>query len=222
MKDNNMDYIKTYRSIENWGWYKDIYTFKLFSHCLIKANWKDGEFMGNKIPRGSFATSLENLSHQTGLTMQQIRTSLKKLESTGEISRKSTNKFTIINVANYGIYQDGNVPTNKQLTNKQQTTNKPLTTIEERKKERNNIIINNNIKSFYENTKLNEVFLEYLDTRKKLKVPNSERAVSLLQNKLNEYSDDTKIKMLEEAIVNGWKSVYPLKQQKENVSFLDL
>lgn len=221
MKDKT-DFIKTYRSIEDWEWYKDVYTYKLFSHLLLKANWKDSRFMGHDIPRGSLVTSIENLAFQSGLTIQQTRTSLKKLESTGEISRKATNKFTIINVVNYRVFQDENSKSNKQLTNKQQTTNKPLTTIEEYKNIRinnTNSIIN---KEFYENQKLNELFHEYLDTRKKIKVPNTERAISLLVKKLSEFDDNTKIKMLENAIVNGWKSVYPLKEQTSNVSFLDL
>lgn len=214
----NAGHIKLFRQILDWEWYTDTNTTRLFIHLLLKANWKDGKFMGYDIPKGSLATSLDSLAKQTGLSIRNIRTSLDKLEKTGEIDKRTTNKFTIINIVNYKEFQDEKNKTDKQLTNDRQTTDNNI-----RKKERNNnIIINNNIKSFYENTKLNEVFLEYLDTRKKLKVPNSERAVSLLQKKLNEYSDDIKIKMLEEAIVNGWKSVYPLKQQKENVSFLDL
>lgn len=204
----NAGHIKLFRQILDWEWYTDTNTTRLFIHLLLKANWKDGKFMGYDIPKGSLATSLDSLAKQTGLSIRNIRTSLDKLEKTGEIDKRTTNKFTIINIVNYKEFQDEKNKTDKQLTNDRQTTDNNI-----RKKERNNnIIINNNIKSFYENTKLNEVFLEYLDTRKKLKVPNSERAVSLLQKKLNEYSDDIKIKMLEEAIVNGWKSVYPLKE----------
>lgn len=208
----NAGHIKLFRQILNWEWYTDTNTTRLFIHLLLKANWKDGKFMGYDIPKGSLATSLDSLAKQTGLSIRNIRTSLDKLEKTGEIDKRTTNKFTIINIVNYKEFQDEKNKTDKQLTNDRQTTDNNI-----RKKERiNNIIINNNIKSFYENTKLNEVFLEYLDTRKKLKVPNSERAVALLQNKLNEYSDDIKIKMLEEAIVNGWKSVYPLKNETNN------
>lgn len=208
----NAGHIKLFRQILDWEWYTDTNTTRLFIHLLLKANWKDGKFMGYDIPKGSLATSLDSLAKQTGLSIRNIRTSLDKLEKTGEIDKRTTNKFTIINIVNYKEFQDEKNKTDKQLTNDRQTTDNNI-----RKKERiNNIIINNNIKSFYENTKLNEVFLEYLDTRKKLKVPNSERAVALLQNKLKEYSDDTKIKMLEEAIVNGWKSVYPLKNETNN------
>ena len=42
--DIKNEWIKLNRKIVNWEWYQDIATFKLFIHCLIKANWKDAKF----------------------------------------------------------------------------------------------------------------------------------------------------------------------------------
>ncbi len=144
------------RKMINWGWYKDANTFRLFIHCLFKANWKDGEFQGIKIPRGSFVTSLSKLSEELSsnkqiCTVQNIRTSLNHLISTNEITNKSFTKFRIITINNYEKYQSLNNYLNKQLTNNQQTTNKQLTTIENNKtiKHKNNIY-NNNIYDFVE------------------------------------------------------------------------
>tara|TARA_R110002012_G_scaffold262505_1_gene444817 strand:+ start:20086 stop:20598 length:513 start_codon:yes stop_codon:yes gene_type:complete len=53
---------------------------------------------------------------------------LKKLKSTGEITSKSTSKYSIISIACYDKYQDDNKQNNINLTDKQQTTNKQLTT----------------------------------------------------------------------------------------------
>ena len=146
------------RKMVNWGWYKDANTFRLFIHCLFKANWKDGEFQGIKIPRGSFVTSLAKLSEELSsnkqiCTVQNIRTSLNHLISTNEITNKSFTKFRIITINNYEKYQTLNNYLNKQLTNNQQTTNKQLTTIENNKtikQQNNNNIINNNIYDFVE------------------------------------------------------------------------
>lgn len=214
---NSNGWFKLYSQILDWEWYTDINTFKLFLHLILKANWKDGKFMGYEVPRGSLATSLESLAVQSGLSVQNVRTSLDKLERTGEITRRVTNKFTLINVVNYRVFQDEKSKGNKQLTNNQQTTNKQLTTIEEYKNIDISIINNtNNKRAYFESEKVNEIFKEYLDTRKKLKVPNTERAITLLVNKLNEHSDKDKIKMIENAIVNGWKSIYPLKENAVN------
>ena len=78
-----------------------------------------------------------------------------------------------------------------------------------------NIIKENNKKKYFENNELNDLFLEYLDLRTKLKCKNTERAIKLLLNELNKYDDDTKIQMINNSIMNSWKSVYPLKNYKQ-------
>lgn len=76
----------------------------------------------------------------------------------------------------------------------------------------NNKIINNKI--YYNNKELNDLFLEYLELRTKLKCKNTERAINLLLNELNKYDDQVKIQMINNSIMNSWKSVYPIKNSK--------
>lgn len=120
-----------YRLLE-WEWYDDLYMFRLFMHLLLKANYRDKEWHGTIIKRGQLVTSLANLSAETGLTYQQVRTCLDKLNKTGEINKQTTNKFTIITVCKYGKYQqspaDEQHTINKQTTNKQQSNNNQITT----------------------------------------------------------------------------------------------
>jgi hypothetical protein len=144
-------FIKIWKKITEWEWYHHSNTFCLFIHLLIKANYKDGNFLGHTIPRGSLVDGLYSLSEDTGISVQSIRTSLNHLKSTKEITIKSTNKFSIITLCNYENYQDQkneintqiNTQINKQSTNNQQTTNKQLTTIielKEIKNDKNNTI----------------------------------------------------------------------------------
>ena len=65
--------------------------------------------------------------------MQEVRTALKHLKSTGEITDKGYNKYRIITVNNWDLYQGDNRQTNRQLTDKQQTTNRQLTADKEYK-----------------------------------------------------------------------------------------
>lgn len=218
MKDKT-DFFKIYRSIEDWEWYKDVYTYKLFSHLILKANWKDSRFMGYDIPRGSLATSLESLASQTGLTIQQIRTSLKKLENTGEITRKSTNKFTLINVVNYRVFQDENSKSNKRATNEQQTNNKRVTTIEEKKEKKETNIINNiSIYGEFQNVKLSD------EEHQKLIDEFGEAGTSAIIKILDTYkgSSGKKYKSDYLAIRNWVIDRYKQDSSKKNVSFLDL
>ena len=65
-----------------------------------------------------------------------------------------------------------------------------------------------------ENLKLKETYLDFLEMRNKIKSPIvTERALKMLINKLNSLATDQKeqIAILEQSILNNWKSVYPIK-----------
>ncbi|MFA5036155.1 MAG: hypothetical protein WC479_03170 [Candidatus Izemoplasmatales bacterium] len=117
-------WIKLHRKILEWEWYGDLNTRALFIHLLLTVNHKDNKWMGITILSGSRACSYQTLSEETGITVQSVRTSITKLKSTGELTSKSNNKYTLITVNNYNLYQE----VTSKLTNEQQATNKQLTT----------------------------------------------------------------------------------------------
>lgn len=88
-----------------WEWYTNKNTKSVFLHCLLLANWEDGTYRGQTIPRGSFVSSIKRLAAELNLTENEVRTAIKHLIETGEISKKSTNKFTIFTVKKYNLYQ---------------------------------------------------------------------------------------------------------------------
>lgn len=98
-------YIKLFRKLIRWGWYQDSVVKDLFLHCLICASYKDFEWMGMELKAGQFITGRKKLAEELGFSEQQIRTAISKLESTGEISVFSTNKYSIITVTNWENYQ---------------------------------------------------------------------------------------------------------------------
>jgi len=125
-------WIQLHRRFIDWEWYGDINTKVLFIHCLLKANHTTKKWRGTDIKRGDFLTSYSNLSLETGLSVQKIRTAISNLESTGEITRTSTSKLTQLTICQYDTYNNlkssSNKPTTGQITNGQQTNNKPITT----------------------------------------------------------------------------------------------
>ena len=137
------NYIKLSRKLMEWEWYGNINTCRLFIHMLLKANWKACRFEGKTIDRGSFISSVGKLSEETALTEREVRTAITHLKSTGELTSKSTNKYTVFTVVNYDLYQSCDKQNDNQETSKRQTNDKLTTTIEERKegkKEINNIV----------------------------------------------------------------------------------
>lgn len=121
-------WIKIHRKFLDWEWFNKSEAVHLFMYLVLKANHKDGQWQGIDIKKGQFVTSFGKISSDTGISLQTIRTLLKKFEKTNEINIQTTNKFTIVTICKYECYQQENELTNTQLTNKQQTTNKQLTT----------------------------------------------------------------------------------------------
>ncbi|HHZ70481.1 MAG TPA: hypothetical protein EYN54_09460 [Methylococcaceae bacterium] len=117
-------WIKLHRQILNWEWYDDINTSRLFIHLMLTANHKDNNWRGIKIVRGSRLTSLDKLSSETNLTVSKIRTSIKKLILTNEMTSKSHTQYTVFTMINYDLYQGGD----KQIANESQTNDKRIAT----------------------------------------------------------------------------------------------
>ena len=126
-------WIKLHRSLLDWEWYDDINVMRVFLHCLLMANHKDKKYRGSVVERGSFLTGRDTLASQTGLTVQQIRTSLNKLKSTNELTIKSSKQGTVIQVVSYDKYQE---VTNESTTH-QPDSNQIVTTNKKNKNKKN-------------------------------------------------------------------------------------
>lgn len=134
-------WVKLHRKFINWEWYDEPNVKSVFIDLILNANHQASAWHGHEIEKGSFVTSVADIAARNGLTTQQVRSALTKLEKTGEISKKSTNKNTLIIVLGYAKYQDLFVEeqqtNNKQITNKQQTNNKQTTNSLYNKNEKN-------------------------------------------------------------------------------------
>ena len=196
-----MSWIKIHNKLLDWEWASCPETMALWIHILLRANYEDKRWQGITIPRGSFVTSVDNLASTTGLSAQQVRTSLKRLISTSEITSKSTNRFTIITVCKYDSYQlneesinkQNNKPNNNQATNEQQTDNKQITTTADIKNTRHKESISSDIDekvselesaakkvscqkkdsldTSFVDEELRPIFLRFLEMRKKIGKP---------------------------------------------------
>ena len=94
--------------------------FKLFVYCLLAAGHEEKKIIWNGkeeiLPKGSFITGREKLSKELKQSESMIRRNLKILENISVITRKSTNKYTVINVVNYGIYQGSDLEIDQPAT----------------------------------------------------------------------------------------------------------
>jgi len=115
-------YIKILRRIREWGWYHDPKTFALFFHLMIEANFADCVWEGITIRRGQLVTSTALLAANTGLSIQEVRTCLRKLGGSGEVRSTPMGRRSIITVCNYEAYQDNQQGANMESTVPQRDT----------------------------------------------------------------------------------------------------
>ncbi len=143
----NNGYIKLYRSLKDWEFYGIPSAVMLWIHILITANWEDGSFRGEHVPRGTMITSVPHLATDTGLSESTVRRWLKKFETAGMIAVTATNKWTRISVLKYSTFQD--IPERQvtrqmtgQVTSQMTSQVTPNRRIKEEKEEKNNSPLN--------------------------------------------------------------------------------
>lgn len=73
----------------------------------------------------------------------------------------------------------------------------------------------NTFSAYTSNTELISTLESFVEFRKKIKKPMTDRAIELLLNKLDKLANDDgeKIAVLEQSILNGWQGLFPLKNK---------
>jgi len=119
-----------HRKMTEWEWYTDPNTCHLFQHLVLMAQHKATKFRGVILQPGQLITGRDTLSEQTGISVRSVRTSLKHLKSTNEVTIKTTRHFSVITIVKYKDYQYNEIPTNQQSdqqSDQQVTNNRPTT-----------------------------------------------------------------------------------------------
>lgn len=184
---------------------------------------------------GYFYSTIENIEENTTLTEYKQRKALNNLKEQGIVSIKikgipakrfiKINEEQVLNLLGNNTFKNSSA---SSLKIKELDTEKP-------KGNKNNINKNNNknndnkkerktsydeILSGIADADLKGLYLEYIKMRKLIKAPMTDRALQMLINKVNDLEPNNianQKKLLETAIMNNWKSVYPLKKEVADV-----
>lgn len=233
---------------DHWVWNEKPFSKgQAWIDILLMANHADKKILlGNElieVKRGSFITSEKKLMENWGWGKEKVRKFLQVLQDDGMIEKKSDHKKTTINVVNYGFFQDSNsqsIP----LSDHEQTDNRPSSDHEQTMSRPSSDTNNNDNNKNNENNenngnndnkkkgaakkqkndyypldeKLNQAVLDFVEFRKKIKAPMTEKAIDLMIGKLDKMTTDNneKIAILEQSIMNGWKGVFPLDKNKQS------
>lgn len=107
-ESNAVGWIKLYRKILDWSWYANAEMVHLFVHLLLRASYQRQDLPNGPLGRAQLVLSKNNLQQETGISVQSIKTCLKKLQNTGEIEILPNSAFlsNLITISNYCHYQD--------------------------------------------------------------------------------------------------------------------
>lgn len=93
-------YVTLPRSLAKKEWFAEGNTLKLYIMLLFNAAFRDTETGGVALKKGQYLTSYRKLAEMIHTGEQQVRTALKHLEATGDITLQSTSKYSIITLNN--------------------------------------------------------------------------------------------------------------------------
>jgi hypothetical protein len=185
----SIGWIKLHRSLIKWEWYDDDRAVKLLLHLNLTVNIEDKSWKGIMILAGSRVSSWEHLAIELKWSIQQVRTTMQKLESSGEVSRFITNKYQTITLIKWEKMQETADSSNRQSNSQtnRPTTDKPTTT-KEYNNTKNNISIKGSGKILFANSKWND----YKEVRENL-LKNKKIAADYKGLDIHSYIENVKL-----------------------------
>ena len=134
----NKGYVKLWRGIQDSAIITNPTALQLFIYFLTDASRTKRTFnSGGKIVTlhpGQLIIGRKIMAKALRLSEQKIRTGIKFLEKLGTITRNSTNKYTLVTLVKWHVYQNEQEETNQQVTSNQPAGNQQLTTTQDIKK----------------------------------------------------------------------------------------
>ena len=215
MADNN-GWIKLHRKLlDNPVVMKDSDHLAVWIYLLLNASHTEYPvlFGGKKISlkAGQLITGRKSIASTLGISESKVRRILDLFEIDQQIDRQRSNKNSLVSILNWDKYQIFDQQIDQQATNKRPTSDQQATTNKNNKNIKN---IKECKEIIYSDVpELNEAIIAFIDYRKGIKKPMSDRAITLLLGKLNKMSNSVQeqIEILNQSILNGWQGIFPLK-----------
>lgn len=169
-----------------------------------------------------YSGSLQYLADWTNSSKQGVILNLKSLISKGLIVKNekiingvkfceyySTNLNGVLKKVEWGIKES--LPNNIDIN----------TDINNNKKERKKTSYDEILNSMIEDDDVKNTICDYIKMRKLIKKPMTDRAVTMLINKLFKLSNNKQIqiKILEQSILKNWTDIYPYKEENNYAGY---
>ena len=111
-------YVRLWRRSMDAGWLKNHKLWVFWSWCLMRAAHKERDqvigYQTIHLLPGQFVFGRIAAAEELCMTERAIRTNLKFLKNSGNVTIKTTNKFSIISIINWETYQQPENPNDQQ------------------------------------------------------------------------------------------------------------
>lgn len=190
----------------------------IFMVLLNEANFVDNtwEFSGRlfNVKRGQMITSLDSLASKCGkgISVQNVRTALKRFEKLGIITNESTNTGRLITICYYDEWQNpnsyGNKATNNAITMTPQADNSEVTPNNKGNEgdEGNKVSVPDTTSSY-----LQGAVSQWASYRADTGNPLADASKSMLADRLyalaDKYGEKAVVGLIEDAIISGYKTI---------------
>ena len=222
MASEKNGWIKLHRKmLDNPIIMKDADHLAIWMYLLLNATHAEypALFKGQKImlQPGQLITGRKSIAEKLVINESKVRRVLDSFESDQQIDRQRSNQNTLISLINWDRYQCFDQQNDQPVTNDRPTSDQPVTT---NKNVKNNKNDKNDKKLYSDDALLNTAIVDFIEFRKKIKKPMTDRAVSLMLGKLYKMTSNVneQIEILNQSIMNGWQGIFPLKNQSNQRS----
>ena len=212
-------FILLYRDIkDHWIWDEKPFDKKsAWIDLIMSANHNGNKVMMGMevidVKRGEFITSQEKLSNRWGWSITKVRDFLALLDNEKMILKKTDSKKTTIEIVNYEVYQ--------KLETAKKLEKNCIKTDEKLEKNTNNELgikvesIKNQDGLIFPEWLDQKLFNDFKSMRLKLKKPVTDRAETMLINKLAALKEKgyEPSKVIEQSILHCWQDFFELKDQ---------
>lgn len=128
----NRGYIKLWRKMDESGLLQNPVVLQLFCYVILKASHKKTKILVNnnvvELEPGQLIFGRKKASDDLNQSEQSVRTALETLKKMKIVTTRATNRYTLISVDNWALYQGDDQQSNQQDNpppNQQSTSNQP-------------------------------------------------------------------------------------------------
>ena len=201
-------WIKLYRTtVTDWEWWGEHNTVILWLYILMTVNHKEGQWRGITVKPGQMVTSISKMASKTGLSVKKVRTSLKRLQKTGEVAIQTASTYSIVTVRKWEDFQGEGASETAGNSARERATIKEV-------KNKRIKDIGEFVASLTPSEKLREAISDWIDMRIKNKKPPTEKAILLAYGKVKDWAstEDEAVAIFNQSTLNNWSGVFPIKE----------